>query len=234
MSELLNILVIDDEEDMRQFLLDILVPLEHQVFATASAEQGLELLPIHTFHLAFLDQNLPGMEGLVLGEFLRKNNPYMHVTLVTGSDDPKLERFAGVHEIEVIRKPFTVQQILDVITTYREHERVRALEEAQRSAPEHVPSFAGKLEKISERFAPLNVPDRASDRIVQVVRDALGTMRTSKVIDEEDRLVALAGLIAIEVLGIKPPKTSSGRTLREEYDALMEKNGRRMEFVLDD
>ncbi|NIX18602.1 MAG: response regulator, partial [Actinobacteria bacterium] len=55
-------------------------------------EEGLALLPDWTFQLAFLDHNLPGMEGLLLGEYLRDNNPEMTIALVTGSDEPKLER----------------------------------------------------------------------------------------------------------------------------------------------
>src|SRR5262245_55407191 len=104
--DLLHILVIDDEEEMRNLMLEVLVPRGHQAFAVASAEEGLELLPYHTFDLAFLDQNLPGMEGLVMGEYLRKNNPRMRIALVTGSEDPRLEKLGAEHRIDVIRKPF--------------------------------------------------------------------------------------------------------------------------------
>jgi CheY-like chemotaxis protein len=223
----LNILVIDDEEGLRQLLLAVLLPLEHQVFAVGSAEEGLELLPLYTFHLAFLDQNLPGMEGLVLGEYLRRNNPHMKVALVTGSDDPRLERLGAAHQITVIRKPFQVKQILDVIDAFRTEARERSRDEEERSSPDFDPSFSKYLERITERFAPLNIPERASERIVQVVRDALAQLKSARRYDEEDRVVALAGLIAMEVLGIKPPKD---RALREEYDELMAKHGRRREF----
>lgn len=229
-ADLMNVLVIDDDEDMRQLLVDILIPLEHQVFAVSSAEEGLELLPLHTFHLAFLDQNLPGMEGLVLGEFLRRNNPHLHVTLVTGSDDPRLERIARKHGISVIRKPFAVQQIRDVLDTHRDEVRSRREREAERASPEFHASLGAHRDRITERFAPLNVSERVTERITSVVRDALTAMRERREFDEEDRTVALAGLIALDVLGLTAPRSSSGRTLFEEYDALMEKHQRRTEF----
>ena len=115
----LHVLVIDDDEDVRQLLVEILLPDEHQIFAVGSAEEGLQLLPYHTFHVAFLDQNLPGMEGLVLGEFLQKNNPDMKVALVTGNDDPRLPRLGEKLGIKFIAKPFEVRSILDVIDEYR-------------------------------------------------------------------------------------------------------------------
>ena len=111
----LHILVIDDDEDMRQLLTEVLLPDQHQVYAAGSAEEGLQLLPYTTFDVAFLDQNLPGMEGLVLGEFLRKNNSQMTVALVTGNDDPRLPKLGDQAGIRVIAKPFEVREILDVI-----------------------------------------------------------------------------------------------------------------------
>jgi hypothetical protein len=42
--------------------------------------------------------------------------------------------------------------------------------------------------------------------------------------------VALAGLLAARVLGIELAKLPSGRTVSEEYDALMKSHGRRAEF----
>ena len=116
--EQLNILVIDDDEDIRNLMIKILLAHEHQVFAVGSAEQGLELLPYHRFHVAFLDQNLPGMEGLVLGEYLRSNNPSMKIALVTAEDDPRLIKVGDRFDITVIAKPFEVRQVLDLVSSY--------------------------------------------------------------------------------------------------------------------
>src|SRR5215510_14461459 len=89
-----NILVIDDVSALRGLLVDIITRRGHQAVPAASAEEGLELLPFWTFQVAFIDQKLPGMEGLVLGEYLRRNNPDMTIALVTGEQDTRLPRLA--------------------------------------------------------------------------------------------------------------------------------------------
>ena len=74
--ESLDILVVDDEEDIRSIFTSFLMLNHgHKVFAFDSAEKALAQLPYQTFHLAYLDQHLDGMEGLILGEYLKKNNP---------------------------------------------------------------------------------------------------------------------------------------------------------------
>ncbi|MEO8179468.1 MAG: response regulator, partial [Deltaproteobacteria bacterium] len=82
-AEPLNILVIDDDADLRQMFERLFNGEQHQVVLSASAEEGLQLLPHWTFHIAFVDHRLPGMDGLVLGEYLRRNNPDMSIVMMT-------------------------------------------------------------------------------------------------------------------------------------------------------
>lgn len=219
----LNILVIDDDEDMRQLLIEILLPEQHQVFAAGSAEEGLQLLPYTTFHVAFLDQNLPGMEGLVLGEYLRKNNPEMTIALVTGADDPKLTRLGEAHDIRVIAKPFEVREIFEVIDGHKNSPRPSL--DAPGPVAQRRPSLVGATALLREAFEDVNVPDRLAERLARVVRARLAELRTERRYDESDRIVAYAGLVAMRVLGVDAARGPGGQTLHEEYDALMERHG---------
>lgn len=228
--DLIHVLVIDDDEEMQKLMLAILVPRGYQVFAVGSAEQGLELLPYHTFDLAFLDQNLPGMEGLVLGEYLRKNNPRMRIALVTGSEDPKLERMGGAHEIEVIRKPFEVRQILEVLDRWAEDTERERSARAEAADPDFAPRFEPLLAELGPAFEPIHAPERLIERLIQVVRTSLAELRTERRYNEKDRVVALVGLLALLALGAKIPKGNSGQSLLWEYDQAMLKQGRRPEF----
>lgn len=229
-SDLLQVLVIDDDEDLRKLMCQILLPQGHQVFAVGSAEEGLELLPYHTFDVAFLDQNLPGMEGNVLGEYLRKNNPQMQVALVTGEEDARLDRWGASHDVSVIHKPFEVSQILDVVDAYRAGQAAQARAEVHAKDPDFAPHFQPHLAEAAERFAELHVADRVADRLVQVIRASLLELRSERRYDESHRITALTGLLTLRVLGIKPPKGSGGLTLFEEYDELMRRHERRCEF----
>ncbi|MEQ9502965.1 MAG: response regulator [Deltaproteobacteria bacterium] len=224
-QDLLHILVIDDDPDMRDLLTQVLLPGGHQIFSVESAEEGLELLPYTTFQIAFLDQNLPGMEGLVFGEYLRKNNPFLKIALVTGSEETHIDRTASALDIRVIRKPFQVSEILDLVTAFRSEAAERRAQRLAHTDPEYHVPMARHLAELSDVFALPNIPTRIEERIIRTVRDSLASLRTVSRYNERDRAVAYAGLVTMNVLGIKAPKIN-GRTLLEEYDALMEEHGR--------
>jgi len=69
MSEELTVLVVDDQPPNLRLMEAMLTPRGHQVVTANSAEEGLALLPYYTFQVAFLDHQLPGMEGALLGEY---------------------------------------------------------------------------------------------------------------------------------------------------------------------
>ena len=230
-ADILNILVIDDDEDMRHFLTDILHSRGHQVMSVGSAEEGLELLPYTTFQIAFLDQNLPGMEGLVLGEFLRKNNPHMKIALVTGSEDRRLEKTSQAFDIEVIRKPFEMTQILDLITAYKNEAEARKVERQKHADPEYHLPLSQFFAELPDTFDMPNVPKRVEERLLSTVRDALTELRSVARYNERARVLAYAGLLTMQVLRLRVPKGSSGELLSREYDELMRAHGRRPEFT---
>lgn len=227
----LHVLVVDDDADLRKMLCAILLAEDHSVVAAGSAEEALEYLPFHTFQIAFLDHNLPGMEGLTLGEYLRRSNPHMQIALVTGSDDSDLRRESTRHHITFIAKPFEFEQILQVVRDYRaaqEELRLRRLREQDHSW--HVP-IGDFHEDLGSYFSMPSVPQRIEDQLVNKIKRFLNNLRSVSRYSERDRVAAFAGLLAAEVLGIKLPRTHDGRTFFEEYDQLMDDHGHAREFA---
>lgn len=226
----LNVLVVDDDPAMRQLLAEIVLREGHQPLVTESAEHALELLPVWSFQVAFLDQNLPGMEGLLLGEYLRRSNPDMIIALVTGEDDPRIERRTRELNVTFIAKPFDNTDIKRVIDSYLERARERAAQRAQRTAPDFDPPIQRFAAELPECFGMPKVPGRVADRLVGTVQRCLTNLRSVSRYTERDRVVALTGLLTARVLGVDLPRASSGLTLFEEYDRLMLQHGRRTEF----
>lgn len=226
----LNVLVIEDDEGLRQLLARIINHAEHQVVLAESAEEGLSLLPHWTFHIAFVDQNLPGMEGLVLGDYLRRNNPDMSIVMMTGSADPRVERESKNLSLKFLAKPFQVSQILDVIDEYvelaNERDEKRLAEQDQLYGPP-IESF---VDDLAECYSVPKVPARVEESLAQTVKQCLNNLKSAARYTERDRVVALSGLLTAQVLGVSLPRTKGGRTLFEEYDQLMLERGRRTEF----
>jgi CheY-like chemotaxis protein len=233
-AEQLNVLIIDDDPDVRNLLVEIVNRREHQAVAVESAEEGLELLPYWTFQVAFLDQHLPGMEGLLLGEYLRRNNRDMMIALITGQPDKKLERRSEQLSIRFIPKPFKVQNIFDVLDDYVAGAAERAKQRRHQEDDDYCPPIAEYVAELGDCYSVPNVPNRVEERLVQTIKRALNDLHSDSRYTERDRVIALAGLLAAKVLSVDLPKSASGGTLFEEYDELMCAHGRRREFSTDD
>lgn len=228
--EQLNVLVVDDDPAMRELFAEIIHRESHQAIVAESAERALELLPLWSFQVAFLDHHLPGMEGLLLGEYLRRSNPDMILALVTGEDDPRVERRTRELSVTFIGKPFDNARIKRVIDDYMERAKERAAQRARKEAPDFEPPIGRFVAELPDCFGIPKVPGRVSDRIVATVQRCLLNLRSVSRYSERDRVVALSGLLTARVLGVDLPRASSGITLYEEYDRLMLHHGRRTEF----
>ncbi len=231
-DEQLNILVIDDDPDMRSLFVRMLLPEGHQVFVVASAEEGLALLPYDTFQIAFIDQHLPGMEGLVFGEYVRSNNPHMKMALVTGAAEPGMARTAEEHHISVIAKPFKSAQLFAVIDDYKADAHARhlqALQEGPKGVKDlHSAEHFGALPKL---FGVPSVPSRIEERVIRQAKRCLAHLKSEARYNERDRFAAFSALITMQVLGVKIPKGPSGQSLTEEFDEIMEARGCKPAFT---
>lgn len=229
-DETLNILVIDDEPELRQLFARLLNGEQHQVVLAESAEEGLQLLPHWTFHVAFVDHTLPGMEGLVLGEYLRRNNPDMSIVMMTGSDDPRIERRSRDLSLKFMPKPFAVGDVLGTIEEYLVTARDREQRRRYSVDPEFDPPLGTFTDELAESFGLPKVSERVEDGLAQTIKRCLNNLTTAGRYNERDRVIALSGLLTARVLGVNLPRAKSGITLFEEYDRLMVERGRRPEF----
>ncbi len=226
----LNVLVVDDDVTTLSVIVDIVTKHNHQAVPAESAEEILKLLPFWTFQVAFIDHHLPGMEGMMLGEYLRKNNPDMTIALVTGAPEPALERRCAALGLEFIAKPFGMRRVLDVIEKYRQTALDREKQRWQQIDEDFVPPIARFTATLEGYFEMPNVPSRIESRLTETIKRSLNNLRSVHRYNEKDRVIALSGLISAKVLGIRLPKTAADRTLFEEYDSLMIERGRRPEF----
>ena len=230
MDEPLNVLIIDDDDQLRRLLTEIVTHMGHIGVSAASAEAGLGLLPFWTFQIAILDHHLPGILGIVLGEYLRSNNPDMAIALVTGAGDGTLHRRTRTHSITFIEKPFEVESIRALIDEYVEAAKEREARRLSRDDPDFAPPIARYAGELGASFALKSVPNRVQACVIETVKRCLNDLRSVSRYTEHSRVLALSGLLTAKVLDLELPRLASGRTLYEEYDHLMQQHGRRCEF----
>ena len=108
------VLVVEDEELVRQVVVEVLHELGYAVLQASNAESALaELHPGSKIHMLITDIGLPGMNGRALADTLREWQPDLKVLLMTGyTADASAARGFSVG-MELITKPFTVGALAD-------------------------------------------------------------------------------------------------------------------------
>lgn len=112
---MIRILVVDDEEDLREILRFNLETEGFEVETAASAEEVLSTFhfPLSTFQLILLDVMMDKMSGFEMAQRMREagdNTPIIFLTARDAHDD-QLQGF-GVGADDYITKPFSFDTVL--------------------------------------------------------------------------------------------------------------------------
>lgn len=129
---MLEVLIVDDEPQIRKILARLLTRLECRAHTAASGEEALSWLNHHPADLLLLDLRLPGKSGMSVLEEVRVRWPDLPVVIITayGSLESGIAAMkAGA--IDYIQKPFDADQIRLVVE--RTRERQRLLEQSRRA-----------------------------------------------------------------------------------------------------
>ncbi|WP_342245765.1 response regulator [Pseudomonas sp. OTU5201] len=127
MAEQISILVVDDDEAIRELLLDYLGGQGYQVHAVGDSGQLRARLAEALPDLVLLDVGLPGEDGLSLARYLREHHD-LPVIMVSGAGTP-LDRIVGleVGADDYLAKPFDPRELLArVKTVLRRYRRAPA------------------------------------------------------------------------------------------------------------
>jgi DNA-binding NtrC family response regulator len=79
-----RILVVDDEEDWVTLNRKVLARKGYTVDGASSGEEAIEKMKAAPYHMAFLDINMPGIEGIELIDELRAVSQDIAVVMLTG------------------------------------------------------------------------------------------------------------------------------------------------------
>ncbi|BCO09463.1 hypothetical protein GF1_18390 [Desulfolithobacter dissulfuricans] len=103
-----TILVVDDEESVRQLLADTLTPIGYTIFEAATGEEAVELVQTKApdVDLLLTDVIMPGMNGKELASRLQAVYPHLKVLFISGYTDNLIVK-QGILEpgIQLLSKP---------------------------------------------------------------------------------------------------------------------------------
>ena len=121
-----NILVVDDDADIREVLADRLESLGYRVFAAETAKVGLELLERQNPQLVLLDIEMPDMNGIDMLREIRRREHDVTVVMITayGTIERAVEAMKeGAYDF--IPKPFEPDHVALIVAKALERESLK-------------------------------------------------------------------------------------------------------------
>lgn len=119
-----RILVVDDDEMIRNLLNQILTPKGYKVDLSEGSGSALENLIDYKYNIVLLDVNLPGISGHEILKYCKKNHPFTEIIMITGN--PAIDIAVNTVKdgaFDFIEKPFTVENILNKVDEALKHQR---------------------------------------------------------------------------------------------------------------
>jgi DNA-binding response OmpR family regulator len=145
-----NVLVVDDEEGIRNLVSALLSQRGHSCFQAVDGVDALEKTLANTYDAVITDIVMPRMDGINLTKELLKRTPNFPIMVMTGHDN----EFSSVTAVsagakEFIKKPFSLGELaLRFQRMMRDHEILIQLEAKQKEMSFH--SHRKSQEKIND------------------------------------------------------------------------------------
>jgi CheY-like chemotaxis protein len=109
------VLVVDDDDALLNVFTLALRDEGYRVATAADGRKALAHLREHPVDLVLLDLRMPDMDGVAFAAAYRAlPPPHAPIVLVTAADDPEANA-ASVGALAVLRKPFDLNEALDLV-----------------------------------------------------------------------------------------------------------------------
>jgi DNA-binding NtrC family response regulator len=116
-----RILVVDDQDDIREVVSEMLVLEGHEVRAVPNGRMGLEACSAESFDVVITDIIMPGSPGLDMILELRSRHPDVRIVAMSGGGQAGPDGFLRTAErlgaTATIAKPFTCDQLVQAVQT---------------------------------------------------------------------------------------------------------------------
>jgi two-component system, chemotaxis family, chemotaxis protein CheY len=119
-----RILVIDDEEAIRELLRVILEKAGYSVLEAPNGLVGLQIYRAHPVDLVITDMRMPEKGGLETIQELRHDFPEARIIAISGQGDRQSQLFGCAQRLgalHAVPKPFDMAQILTVVQDALQH-----------------------------------------------------------------------------------------------------------------
>ena len=115
------ILVVEDQEDNRRIMRDLLTSVGYEVIEAVTGEEGVAAADTHRPDLILMDIQLPGLDGYEATRQIKANPDLEHIPIIvvtsyalSGDDVKAFEAGCNAY----VSKPFSPRELLAKIREY--------------------------------------------------------------------------------------------------------------------
>lgn len=114
-----TILIVDDSRLARNMVASVITSLrpDWTIVAAASGDEALEMVGETAPVAAIVDYNMPGMDGITLGQRLKERFVGLPVGLLTANVQDALKKKAEAIDLRFIAKPITSDKIREFLAS---------------------------------------------------------------------------------------------------------------------
>jgi DNA-binding NtrC family response regulator len=115
-KEKLKILVVDDDEDLRELIVQIFDSAEFETFSAKNGREAFRIFETTKLDVVLSDVRMPEMDGVnLLKRIKEKNNILPVVFLITGYSDLNPEEAKKYGAVGLVTKPFDRDSLMIAI-----------------------------------------------------------------------------------------------------------------------
>jgi len=111
-----RILVVDDEDNVRDYLEYLLGESGYLVDSTSDGAVAIRMMEEHHYPVIILDQIMPGLSGLETFRHIQTIDPDCHVILLTGAAEMQAPEVLAEGLYKVLMKPCRGETVLKVVS----------------------------------------------------------------------------------------------------------------------
>ncbi|MDR0419116.1 MAG: response regulator, partial [Prevotellaceae bacterium] len=145
----INILWVDDEVDSLKPHIIFLETRGYKITTTTNGHDALELVRQQPFDLVFLDENMPGIDGIETLKLIKDARPLLPAIMITKSEEEDIMHKAiGSKIADYLIKPVNPNQVLLAIK--------KVVHERQIVSEQSTADYRSEFNKITSLFATAN------------------------------------------------------------------------------
>lgn len=126
----MRILVVDDEEIIRDLFKRALGIKGYPVIVMESGKEVVEKVKKEEFDIAFVDVVMAGMDGVETMKAIKKIDPKVHIVMMTGfAVESKIKEAMQSGAIDYLYKPFDIVETMAMIGKVEKKAKLKPLKE---------------------------------------------------------------------------------------------------------